>query len=118
MECHRIDQFQLDLTEEQKRLCHWVAEQAQKGARRIHYRDAQVALDLHDEQLTHMLRGMRERLDEIHAMVEAPIVHTTSPYFDVPRHARYIWDRYCRAERETAWQEPPVEEVRQLVGAC
>ena len=47
-----------------------------------------------------MLRGMRERLDEIHAMVEAPIVNTQTPYFEVPVHAHYIWDNYRRAEKE------------------
>jgi len=99
------DQFRFDLTEEQKRLCDWVARQARTGVRRIRYDDARAALDLHNEQLTRMLRGMRERLDEIHEMVEAPIVHSRTPYFDVPGRARYIWDSYCQAEQETSRQE-------------
>ncbi len=102
MKCNLIDQFQFDLTDEQRRLCDWVAQQARTGVRRICYDDAKTALDIHDEQLTHMLRRMRERLDEIHEMVEAPIVHTRTPYFDVPVHATYIWEDYCRAEQETA----------------
>jgi len=101
MKCNPIDQFRFDLTDEQRRLCDWVAQQAGTGIRRIRYDDAKAALDVHDEQLTRMLRRMRERLDEIHEMVEAPIVHTRTPYFDVPVHARYIWEDYCRAEQET-----------------
>jgi len=115
MKCNPIDpmcssaaeQFRFDLTEEQKRLCGWVAQQARTGVRRIRYDDARAALELHDEQLTRMLRVMRERIDEIHEMVEAPIVHTRVPYFDVPVHARYIWDHYCEAEQETVPQDPP-----------
>ena len=105
-------QFQFDLTDEQKRLCDWVAQQARTGIRQIHYKEATAALDLPEEQLTRMLRSMRERLDEIHAMVEAPIVNTQTPYFEVPVHARYIWDDYRRAEREVV-SEPQIE-CRQL----
>jgi hypothetical protein len=100
MQCCPTEPFRFDLTEEQKRLCDWVAQQACTGVRQIRYEEATAALDIHDEQLTRMLRGMRERLDEIHAMVEAPIVHTQTPYFEVPLHARYIWDNYRRAEKE------------------
>jgi hypothetical protein len=108
MKCDVMDQFRFDLTEEQRRLCDWIARQARTGARRIRYDEARTALDVHDEQLTRMLRDVRERLDEIHEMVEAPIVNTWSPYFEVPGQARYIWDSYCRAEQETV--EPPVED--------
>ena len=97
-------QFQFDLTEEQKRLCDWVAQQARTGVRHIRYEEATAALDLHSEQLTRMLRDMRERLDEIHEMVEAPIVHTQTPYFDVPVRARHIWESYRRAEQEVESQ--------------
>ena len=103
--------FRLDLTDEQKRLCDWVAQQARTGGRQIRYQEATAALDLHEEQLTRMLRDMRERLDEIHAMVEAPVVNTWTPYFEVPTLARYIWDNYRRAEQEETEQErvePPV----------
>jgi hypothetical protein len=92
--------FQFDLTEDQRRLCDWVAQQARTGARQIRYAEATAALDLPEDQLTRMLWRMRERRDEIHAMVEAPIVHTQTPYFEVPTHARYIWDNYRRAERQ------------------
>lgn len=108
MKCSAMDQFRFDLTEEQRRLCDWVARQAKTGSRRIPYDEARTALDLHDEQLTRMLRDVRERLDEIHAMVEAPIVNTQTPYFEVPGQARYIWDSYCRAEQETV--QPPIRE--------
>jgi len=128
MQCHLSDQFRFDLTEEQRRLCDWVAQQARSEVgclmrhnafgvpvRQIRYEEATAALDLHDEQLTRMLRGMRERQDEIHAMVEAPIVNTQTPYFEVPTHARYIWDNYRRAEKEVA-SEPQVESCeRELV---
>jgi hypothetical protein len=94
------NQFRFDLTEEQRRLCDWVARQACTGTRHIRYTEATAALDLHSEQLTRMLREMRERLDEIHEMVEAPIVNTRAPYFEVPVQARHIWDNYRRAEQE------------------
>jgi len=114
MEFNLGSRFEFDLTDEQRRLCDWVAQQACTGIRRIRYEDARAALDVHDEQLTRMLRDMRERLDEIHEMVEAPIVHTQTPYFEVPGHARYIWDSYCRAERQTVHpmsQAPAVQQV-------
>ncbi len=128
----RTSPFQFDLTEEQRRLCDWVAQQARPGAdsptrlnasgvpvRQIRYQEATAALDIHEEQLTRMLRTMRERRDEIHAMVEAPILNTQTPYFEVPAHAPYIWENYRRAERSvednyprtenTVESEPPVE---------
>ena len=108
MQCNPMDEFRFDLTEEQKRLCDWVAQQARTGVRQIRYQEATTALDLPEEQLTGMLRNMRERLDEIHEMVEAPIVNTRTPYFKVPVHARHIWDKYCRAEQEVE-REPPVD---------
>jgi len=108
MKCNVMDQFRFDLTEEQRRLCDWIARQARTGPRRIRYDEAKAALDGHDEQLTRMLRDVRERLDEIHEMVEAPIVNTWAPYFEVPLEARYIWDSYCRAEQET--ERPSVED--------
>jgi hypothetical protein len=85
-------------------LCDWVAQQARTGSRHIRYEDATAALDLHNEQLTRMLRDMRERLDEIHEMVEAPVVHTQTPYFGVPVQARHIWENYRRAEQEVESQ--------------
>jgi len=100
MQCCPTEPFRLDLTEEQKRLCDWVAQQARTGVRQIRYPEATAALDLREEQLTRVLRSMRERWDEIHAMVESPILHTQTPYFEVPLSARYIWDNYCRAEQQ------------------
>jgi len=107
------NQFRFDLTDEQRRLCDWVAQQARTGLgsptrlssfgvplRQIRYQEATAALDLHEEQLTRMLRGIRERLDEIHAIVEAPIVNTRTPYFEVPVYAPRIWDNYRQAEQE------------------
>ncbi len=108
MKCSVMDQFRFDLTEEQRRLCDWIARQSRTGSRRIRYDEARAALDVHDEQLTRMLRDVRERLDEIHEMVEAPIVNTWAPYFEVPGQARYIWDSYCRAEQET--EQPSIQE--------
>jgi len=108
MKRDRMDQFRFDLTDEQRRLCDWLARQARTGGRRIRYDEARAALDVHDEQLTRMLRDVRERQDEIHEMVEAPIVNTRAPYFEVPTQARSIWDSYCRAETETT--QPPVRD--------
>jgi len=132
----RTSPFRFDLTEEQRRLCDWVAQQARPGrdsptrlnafgvpVRQIRYQEATAALDIHDEQLTRMLRMMRERLDEIHEMVEAPVVHTQTPYFEVPAHAPYIWDNYRRAERsvednyrraERPVETEPLVESREL----
>ncbi len=117
----RTSPFQFDLTEEERRLCDWVAQQARPGGdcptrlnasgvpvRQIPYQDATAALDIREEQLTRMLRMVRERLDEIHAMVEAPILNTQTPYFEVPAHAPFIWEHYRRAERSVE-SEPPVE---------
>lgn len=117
----RTNPFQFDLTEEEKRLCAWVAQQARPEAegptrlnafgvpvRQIRYQEATAALEIHEEQLTRMLRIIRERLDEIHAMVEAPILNTRTPYFEVSVQARLIWDNYRRAERSVEG-EPPVE---------
>jgi hypothetical protein len=103
------NEFRFDLTDEQKRLCDWVAQQARTGIRHIRYEEATAALDLHQEQLTRMLRDMRERLDEIHEMVEAPIVNTQRPYFEVPVQARHIWDSYRRAEQELE-DTPPADD--------
>jgi hypothetical protein len=108
MKCDVMDQFQFDLTEEQRRLCDCIARQARTGPRRIRYDEAKAALDVHDEQLTRMLREVRERLDEIHEMVDAPIVNSWTPYFEVPSEARSIWDSYCRAEKET--EQQPVHD--------
>ncbi len=96
------DEFQLDLTDEQKRLCDWIAQQASTGILRIRYADARAALDVPEEELTHILRKMRERRDGMHEIVESPILNTPAPYFDVPLQARDIWDGYCRAEQKTA----------------
>ena len=121
----RTSPFQFDLTEEQKRLCDWVAQQARPGAeaptrlnasgvpvRQIRYQDATAALAIHEEQLTRMLRVIRERLDEIHEMVEAPIVNTQTPYFEVPVRARLIWDSYRRAE--SSLESEPLLDSREL----
>ena len=98
-----IDTFELDLTEDEHRLCEWIAVQARLGVRRVRYEDAQVALGILDEaELTYLLRGLRERMDHIHAMIQSPIVNTAAPYFDIYINAGSIWDRYCRAEQEAA----------------
>lgn len=117
MQCNSMDEFRFDLTEEQKRLCDWVAQQARTGARQIRYQEATTALDLPEEQLTHMLRNMRERLDEIHEMVEAPIVNTQTPYFEVPVHARHIWENYRRAEQEVESEPHTDSRALELVQA-
>lgn len=114
MQCNPMDEFRFDLTEEQKRLCDWVAQQARTGVRQIRYQEATTALDLPEEQLTRMLRNMRERLDDIHEMVEAPIVNTRTPYFEVPVQARHIWDNYRRAEQEEEVESEPPVDSREL----
>jgi hypothetical protein len=93
--------FTLDLTDDQRQLCAWVAGKAGEGVRRIHYSEVKAALGIaRDRDLTHFLKAIRERVDDIHRMVDFPIVNTTSPYFDIDMNASYIWDDYCRAERE------------------
>ena len=97
---------QTELTEEQQRLCDWVARQASTGVLRIRYEDASAALDVREEQLTRLLREMRQRVDGIHEMVEFPIVNTAAPYFDVPLQARDIWDHYRRARQDAPLECP------------
>jgi hypothetical protein len=83
-----------------------VAERASSGVRRIHYADVKGVLGIaSDREITRLLKGIRERVDDVHEMVQFPIVNTTSPYFDIHMNADYIWDDYCRAEREIAGQE-------------
>jgi hypothetical protein len=100
------DRFACDLTDEQKRLCQWVADQARAGVMRIYYQDAQATLGIQSSRdLTGILRSVRERLDDIHAMVQWPMVHTNTPYFDIHQDASHIWDGYCHAEGVTCLQE-------------
>ena len=57
MKCNVMDPFRFDLTEEQRRLCDWIARQARTEPRRIRYDEAKAALDIHDEQLTRISRA-------------------------------------------------------------
>jgi hypothetical protein len=96
-----IGAFTFDMTSEQRQVCTRVAEQASMGITRIGYDDLRVALEICDDrEITRVLREIRERLDEVHEMVQFPIVNTTRPYFDIHPNADYIWDDYCRAEHE------------------
>jgi hypothetical protein len=102
----RISMFTFDLTWDQKRFCAWVAERAGSGVRRIHYGDVKAVLGLtSDRDITRLLKGIRERVDDVHEMVQFPIVNTSSPYFDVHMRAAFIWDDYCGAEQEVADQD-------------
>lgn len=97
----RINSFTFDLTWEQKQLCTWVAERASSGVRRIYYGELKTVLGIaSDQDITRLLKDIRERIDDVHEMVSFPIVNTASPYFDVHARADYIWADYCRAERE------------------
>ena len=102
-------EFTPDLTSREKQLCAWVAERASAGVKRIFYREAMVALGIPDDrEITQILSQLRERVDDVHSMIEFPIVNTTAPYFDIHRNADYIWDGYCRAERESLCLEDDV----------
>ncbi|MHC4519530.1 MAG: hypothetical protein ACYTAS_13155 [Planctomycetota bacterium] len=93
--------FAFDLTRGERQICTWVAQQASTGVERIHYDDVRGALGaVSDQEITGVLREIRERLDEVHEMVQSPIVNTAKPYFDIHANADYIWADYCRAERE------------------
>ena len=110
----RISTFTFDLTWDQKQLCAWVAERASSGVRRIHYADVKAVLGLtSDRDITRLLKGIRERVDDVHEMVQFPIVNTSSPYFDIHMRAGFIWDDYCQAEREIADQsfQDPSDEM-------
>ena len=114
-----IETFECDLTDEQKQLCGWIAEQAQAGVKRICYKDAQATLGIETEkELTCMLRNMRERTDRVHDMAQSPIVHTIVPYFDIHPEADRIWDRYRQAEEQTAYCEPHIISLRQAPVHC
>lgn len=104
-----IAKFTPDLTSREKQLCAWVAEQASAGVERIFYRKAMVAMGIADDrEMTQVLGQLRQRVDDVHKMIEFPIVNTTAPYFDIHRNADYIWDGYCRAERESVPLEAEV----------
>ena len=115
----RIETFECDLTEDQKRLSEWIAEQAQMGRTRIYYEDAQAMLGIHSEQkLTDLLRSMRERLDDIHNMVLSPIVNTIDPYFDIREDADHIWNNYRQAEEEAQGPRPRPFRVQDNLVHC
>jgi hypothetical protein len=96
-----IDAFRFDVSSEQRQVCTWVAAQASMGITRISYGDLKAALDIGDDrEITRVLRQIRERLDDVHEMVQFPIVNTARPYFEIHPNADYIWDDYCRAEHE------------------
>jgi hypothetical protein len=96
-----IDAFTCDVTSEQRQVCTWVAEQASMGITRIHYAELAAALGVRDDrEITRVLREIRERVDEVHEMVQFPIVNTSEPYFEIHPNADYIWDDYRRAECE------------------
>lgn len=114
-----IETFDCDLTDEQKRLCEWIAERAQADIRRIPYKEAREALGIaSDRELTCMLRNMRERLDGLHGMVQSPIVNTHSPYFDIHADAGHIWDSYRRVEEESVDSERYVLNLHAAAVSC
>ena len=114
-----IETFECDLTDEQKQLCEWVAERAQAGVRRVCYEQALAALDSETEkELTCMLRNLRERLDQIHDMVQSPIVHTNAPYFDIHPDADHIWDRYLQANEQVTYSEPDAFSLQAAPVSC
>lgn len=114
-----IETFECDLTDEQRQLCEWIAEQAQAGVKRVYYEDVQTALRIVSEKdLTCMLRTLRERVDRVHEMVQSPIVHTAAPYFDIHPDAYGIWDRYLRAEERITYREPDVLRLRSAPVPC
>jgi len=101
-----VSTFTFDLTGQQRQLCTWVAEQASSGVDRAYYEDVRAALGTaSDAEITRILRGIRERRDDVHEMVQFPMVNTTSPFFEIDRNADYIWDDYRRAERESASED-------------
>jgi hypothetical protein len=103
-----VSAFAFDLTHGEKQLCTWIAQQASTGVERIHFEDVRAALGaVSDQEITSVLREIRERVDEVHEMVQSPIVNTARPYFDIHANADYIWADYCRAEGEVV--RPDVE---------
>lgn len=101
-----IETFECDLTDEQRQLCEWIAQQAQAGVKRITYKEALAVLDIGSEkELTCTLRTLRERLDQIQTMIQSPIVHTNAPYFDVHPDGGQIWERYLQAEEQVMYFE-------------
>ena len=114
-----IETFECDLTDEQKRLCEWIAEQARAGRTQATYAQVQADLDIDDAKtLTCMLRNMRERLDRIHDMIQSPIVNTMAPYFEIHADADRIWARYLAAEEAIPYAEPDVFSLQEDPVAC
>lgn len=117
MRCSPVTTFTFDLTDDQRQLCAWVAEQASIGVHRIWYVDLKAAMGIkHDRDITRLLRQIRERLDTIHTMVHSPIVNTNHPYFDLHRDADWIWSDYCRAEREERGVDLDEQDAEDILG--
>jgi hypothetical protein len=114
-----IETFECDLTDEQKQLCEWIAEQAEAGKTRITYAEVLVELDIEDAKaLTCLLRSMRERVDRIHEMIQSPIVNTKTPYFEIHADADHIWDRYLRTQQAFLYTEPDGLSLREAAVTC
>ena len=114
-----IETFECDLTDDQKRLCEWIAEQAQAGKTQILYADALAELPIETEdELTCMLRTLRERVDRIHELVHSPIVNTRAPYFEIHSEADCIWQRYLEAEEPLVYSEPDAFSLRETLVHC
>jgi hypothetical protein len=114
-----VEMLECDLTDEQRQLCEWIAQQAQAGITRVYYEEAQAALGIvTQKELTCMLRNLRERVDWVHAMVHSPIVHTVAPYFDIHPDAGRIWDQYLLAEERTLYAEPEAVGLRPAPVPC
>ncbi len=114
-----IETFECDLTDEQKRLCEWIAEQAESGKTRVLYAEAMAELPIESQkELTCMLRNMRERVDGIHEMVHSPIVNTKAPYFEIRADASRIWERYRQAQEAFIYSEPDVLSLRETPVHC
>jgi len=101
-----IDTFELDLTEDERQLCDWIARQGRLGVRRVRYEEAQAALGILDRaELTVLLRALRERVDNIHNMIDSPMVNTVAPYFDIHLGAGAIWESYEKAQEQQQFPE-------------
>ncbi len=119
MRCSSISTFTFDLSDEQRQLCVWVAEQARDGVSRARYLDVKMTMDVGDDtDITRILREIRERRDSIYAMVDSPIVNTANPYFDLHADADHIWDDYCHAEAELLGSDFDPEDSREINVFC
>ena len=88
MKYNVMDPFRFDLTEEQRRLCDWIARQARTGPRRIRYDEAKAAWTF-TMSSSRDVEAFCERLERS-TNGEAQIVNTWTPVLESRGGSLYL----------------------------